>query len=334
MYLKIGNHAPKEAFREDVDPNNHSADDLRSLAEKRGVSLDDNPTKDLIAARLSAQPQFRRLNFQAVTEVNFPDDITLGEAFNTITAPGGVWEYHSDAPPAWVESDSEGLAMLLSEHWGCDIGAPRNLEADYHTEHGPPGVGPKGPLGQREDATDPDEKAARRAARRQRTEDGYIALMLFLYFLIKPFLRTNAGADHQSRVMADTSSNGTGSYAAANYIGLSEATLAPAATHTFLTQDGSTVSEIFGASNTGLSRQQATYAHTNGTTTYTLTKQFTMGASDGASRNIQKIGVFNAAVTAAPTTTSGTLAFTTAVPSPPTLVQGDQITVTETVSLT
>lgn len=125
-------------------------------------------------------------------------------------------------------------------------------------------------------------------------------------------LRTSAGVDHQSRVMFDTASNATGSYAAANYVALTENSTAPALGDTTLS------SELVGE---GLSRAQATYAHTNGTTTTALTKTFTM--SSGTSRTINKAGLFNASST-------GTLTFTTLVPSPPTLVPGDSVAVTWT----
>lgn len=128
-------------------------------------------------------------------------------------------------------------------------------------------------------------------------------------------MRTNAGADFQARVMGDTASTGTGSYAPGNYIGLSTDGTAPAATDTTLT------GELTGS---GLQRQQATYGHTAGATTFTLTKTFT--SSDGTSRTIQKIGVFNAS-------SGGTLVFETALASPPTLVSGDQLTITETVNM-
>lgn len=128
------------------------------------------------------------------------------------------------------------------------------------------------------------------------------------------FLRTNAGVDHQSRVTFDTSSTGTGSYAAANYIALTENSTTPAAGDTSLT------GEIAAA---GFSRAQATYAHTNGTNTTTLTKTFTMASGGNSSYTIQKAGLLNASST-------GTLCYSTLVPSPPTLVVGDQVAFTWT----
>lgn len=125
-------------------------------------------------------------------------------------------------------------------------------------------------------------------------------------------MRTNAGTDFQSRAMLDTASTGTGSYAAANYIALTENSTAPAAADTALTGE---------LTASGLQRQQGTYAHTSGTNTTTLTKTFT--SSDATARSIAKAGLLNAS-------TAGTLAFTTAVPNPPSLVSGDSLAVTWT----
>lgn len=127
---------------------------------------------------------------------------------------------------------------------------------------------------------------------------------------------TNAGKDFQSRVMFDTASNGTGSYAAANYIALTANATAPAAGDTVLTGE-------FAAAGGGLNRAQATYAHTNGTGTTTLTKTFTANANDGASNQVNKGGLFNAP-------TGGTLVLETPVPNPPTLVPGDSAAITWT----
>jgi hypothetical protein len=135
-------------------------------------------------------------------------------------------------------------------------------------------------------------------------------------------MRTNAGADFQCRVMGDSEniSNvsgtpGSGGFRAANYIALTTNSTAPALTDTTLTD------ELVG---NGLQRQLATYAHTEGATTYTLTKTFT--STDPTPRTINKVGIFNAS-------TGGTLVFTTLVPSPPTLQANDKLTITETVSI-
>lgn len=130
---------------------------------------------------------------------------------------------------------------------------------------------------------------------------------------IAPKLRTDAGRDFQARVMGDTASTGTGSYASATYIGVTANATAPATGDTTLT------GEI--ASGT-LIRAQATYAHTNGTATYTLTKTFTSDQTV----TIAKIGIFNAS-------SAGTMVFETSLNATASLVSGDQLQITETVTL-
>lgn len=133
-------------------------------------------------------------------------------------------------------------------------------------------------------------------------------------------MRTSGGADFQARVMSDTASTGTGSYAAANWIALTANTAAPAAGDTALTGEIATAGG-------GLLRAQAAYAHTLGTNTYTLTKTFTGNASDVYPVAIAKIGVLNAA-------TVGGLVFETLLNAVATLnASGDAVTVTETVTM-
>lgn len=129
-------------------------------------------------------------------------------------------------------------------------------------------------------------------------------------------LRTNAGVDHQSRVTFDTASNGTSSYAAANYIALTESSTSPAAGDT-------TLSGELNAASGGLNRAQATYAHTNGTNTTTLTKTFTANANDSPPKTPAKAGLFNASST-------GTMAYETLITSPPALIAADSMAVTWT----
>lgn len=129
-------------------------------------------------------------------------------------------------------------------------------------------------------------------------------------------MRTNSGADWQAAQMGSTAPATNG----ANYVALSADATAPAATDTTL------ATEIATAGG-GLIRAQATYAHTIGTTTYTLTKTFVANGSDALPVTPRKAGFF-------PTAAAGALVFETAISTPPTLAAtGDQITVTETVSL-
>jgi hypothetical protein len=144
--------------------------------------------------------------------------------------------------------------------------------------------------------------------------------MLLLCLLLAPILRlfsielrTNSGRDWQARVMGDTASTGTGAYAAANYIGVTANSTAPAAGDTTL------AGEITVGS---LARVQAAYGHTDGQATYTLTRTFTSDQTV----TLQKIGVFNAAA-------GGTMAFESPLNAPAVMVSGDNLQIVETVTL-
>ena len=126
-------------------------------------------------------------------------------------------------------------------------------------------------------------------------------------------MRTNAGRDLQARQMGDTASSATGVYAPANFIGLTSNANAPTAASTALT------GEITGGT---LARKKGVYAHTNGTNSYTVTATFIADQSV----TVNKVGVFNAA-------TGGTLAFESLLNAPAVLVSGDQVQITETVTL-
>lgn len=126
-------------------------------------------------------------------------------------------------------------------------------------------------------------------------------------------MRTNAGRDHQARVMADNQSDGTGDYAPACWIGLTANNSTPAAGDTTL------AGEITVGT---LARAEAIYAHTNGTAYYTLTKSFTSDQTVV----ISKIGVFNAE-------TDGDLCFESLLSSSVSLRSGDQVQITQSVTL-
>lgn len=126
-------------------------------------------------------------------------------------------------------------------------------------------------------------------------------------------MRTNAGRDWQSAVMADTASTGTGAYAPANWMGVTEDGTAPDPADTVL------AGEI--GSGT-LVRAQATYAHTTGAASYTLTRNLTSDAEV----TLRKIGIFNAAA-------AGVMAFAALLNDVAVLVPGDQTQITHTVFL-
>lgn len=122
------------------------------------------------------------------------------------------------------------------------------------------------------------------------------------------------GKDFQAAQMFSTVAVANG----ANYIALTANATAPAYADTALTGE-------FVAASGGLNRVIATYAHTAGTGTVTLTKTFTANANDGASNTVNKGGLFA-------TSSGGALIFEDPMPSPPTLVSGDSIAVTWTVT--
>lgn len=133
-------------------------------------------------------------------------------------------------------------------------------------------------------------------------------------------MRTAAGRDHQSAVQLSTSSNGTGLYAAANYLALSANSTTPA--------DGDTAlaGEITTAGG-GLVRKQATYAHTAGATSSTLTATFTANGSDVLPVTLAKMAVFNAS-------SAGTMPFESLISPTATLSSvGDNITLTDSFSM-
>lgn len=116
--------------------------------------------------------------------------------------------------------------------------------------------------------------------------------------------------------MGDTASNGSGSYAPANWMAFSTDVTAPAA------GDVALANEI---TSGALARAQAVYAHTTGASSYTLTRAITADQSV----RIGKLGLFTAA---AP---GGTLCFVALVQgSTGTDVEpGDQIVITHSIQL-
>lgn len=75
----------------------------------------------------------------------------------------------------------------------------------------------------------------------------------------------------------------------------------------------------------GYQRAVGTYAHTAAATTYTLQKLFTAAAT----ATINTMAVFSGATS----TATGVMPFKASVPSPPTLVSGDTLTITVTVTI-
>jgi hypothetical protein len=104
----------------------------------------------------------------------------------------------------------------------------------------------------------------------------------------------------------------------AAWVGVSESVSAIGGTETTLT------GELAGS---GWDRRLCTWAHSAGVATYTLTTTFT--SADGSTRTIGKAGFFNSSRVV----TGAILMFLTLVSPTATLISGDQLTLTETVSI-
>lgn len=128
-------------------------------------------------------------------------------------------------------------------------------------------------------------------------------------------LRTTGGADWQANSMSATSGRPAGAF----FIALSNDATAPAAGDCAAGSVTCTLTSEIVAN--GLQRVSATYAHSNGTASYTLTNTFTATGNQSA----QKAAVFNAA-------SSGTMVFE-ALFTGVSLVNLDTVTITWTVSI-
>ena len=128
-------------------------------------------------------------------------------------------------------------------------------------------------------------------------------------------LLTNAGRDALHSQHLNTAAQP----AAFNYMAVSANSTAASAANTTLPGEITTAGG-------GLLRAQATYAHSAGTNTTTLTKTFTANGSDTLPVTIAKIGIFNAA-------SVGTLGYETLLNASATLsASGDNVAITETVT--
>jgi hypothetical protein len=238
--------------------------------------------------------RYRDLTGQRVVSLTVPDGVNLNEAFRTVAA---ALELHLSAGsiPAWVESNDKSLTTLLAD------------------------------LYEIEDNTRPKDWGHETNAHLT-TQPGMLTTMLALtiaMLLTRLFgleLRTDMGRDFQARVMGDTASNGTGAYAPGKYIAVTANATAPSTASVTLTGEVVTGTLV---------RAEATYAHTSGTATYTLTKTFTSDQTIV----LAKIGVFNAVGPGGAPSAANSLVFETLLNNTSSMVSGDQTQVTETVTL-
>jgi hypothetical protein len=307
--ILLGNVSPVDSER---TVENLADVNLTELREEEGTSIVVDEENEVVGIH---RRQVR--DCITVTQVSLPEDMGLAEAVGTVIR---VYDGdHSNDPPEWAWSETDPvIAEAIADHYNrqggkCEVGIPDGWERKRNLD-------PAAKRWLQEAKGDSDDQVelppmagGSQILDRFLSENGLTPEEYF--FGRHENLRTAAGRDFQSRVMGDTASTGTGIYAAANWIALTENSSAPLDADTTLTGELTTG---------GLGRAQAAYAHSAGGTTYTLIKTFT--SSDGSTRTPAKIGVFNAS-------TSGTMVFSTLIPSPPALVSGDSLTITETVTL-
>lgn len=126
-----------------------------------------------------------------------------------------------------------------------------------------------------------------------------------------------AGKDFVASALGDTSGSRA---AAADYLALTANTTTPASGDTTLTAEITTAGG-------GLIRKKATYAHSGGASTYTLTATFTANGSDSLPVTVGKIAVFNAS-------SAGAMPWSSLLsPTAPFSGVGDATTFTETITI-
>lgn len=140
-----------------------------------------------------------------------------------------------------------------------------------------------------------------------------LTLAVLTLGLSQLLIRTHAGRDHQARVVADSSSDGTGAYAPASWMAVSASTSPPDPVETGLTGE---------ITSGPMARAQGVYAHTTGSNVFTVTRQI---VSD-RTVTLAKVALFNAE-------TGGTMAYVDLLAQTADLHSGDQVQVTYAVNI-
>lgn len=130
-------------------------------------------------------------------------------------------------------------------------------------------------------------------------------------------IKTTAGVD----VLGSNGFNTASTVAQFNYFGLT-------ANNTAVSSANTSLAEEITTAGGGLIRKQATYAHTSGTSTTTLTVTFTANGSDALPVTVNKFGVFNKA------TSGGTMGIESKITAATFNAAEDNCTLTETITTT
>lgn len=145
-WLVLGNDSAVEGVKIEVSPHDPDLDAMYDAAlaagqvgvrDANGVPVDDEPDAALKAARLSARVFKRSLSGSDHTIVgDLPDDASFALSF--IIGSNGVIAHHfaDGTGPTWVESNSDLLAQLISQKYGCPVGRPQPVEEEDTTDAG------------------------------------------------------------------------------------------------------------------------------------------------------------------------------------------------------
>lgn len=286
------------------------------------------------------------------------------EAFISIIHPGGAWKSHSLLDPTWVHCPGHpGLEKMLGDYFGCPIGQPNDVEDTHWTRNGMPGVGPEpwsginmlktnagndlqsiimggGLMGETGTATAATATSlTTNSGTTHSTND--LAGQIVIAWTTGVYGLITANTSGTNTVLtldrwyvpatpggaAATTPSGTTGYTImvgslpAFFMGLTATVTSPVSGDTTL------AGEITTAGG-GLIRKICPYGHTAGVANFTLTPVFTATGSDALPVTVAKAGV-GPSIVATVKQLFQTLLNATATFS----LSGDQVTITDTVSL-
>lgn len=296
-YVLLGNAAPVNS---DGSPaTDHEGNPLGNTITQFGMREDwDNEEEAALALSTDNDPVLNQIRSYLDDQ---PDRLKVG-----LLEIVDAWQYHAVPGdlPEWVESDDDDFAQAISGWFSirghdCTVGRPAGWD-DSMSGSVRTSIAGLPPIGGGEYGTSyTPEEFGPEFFQRWREHN----------------LLVNAGRDamHSQHL-------GTGAQPAAfNYMCLSANATAASAASTTLPGEITTAGG-------GLLRAQATFAHTAGTNTSTLTKTFTANGSDTLPVTVAKIGVLNAS-------SVGTLGYETLLGTSATLsLSGDNVAITHTIT--
>lgn len=344
MKVEFGNTKPKNG--------DGSFPDLGGAPAVTYVTVPDSYTFDPNVNVKELQQHLYRTMSTGITRR--PND----EALLSVVTSVGVWSMHSGAEaPSWVHCpENPQFEQALAAFYECSAGRPVDVEETHFTKFGAPGVSLPivpdmnmlltnngrdcldraflgGVIGTTGTSTAVGATSLTNTGAAWTTNQfaGQIIVTGAVYGVCLSNTATVITIDRwysTTSLGALGATPATGVYvvlpggAFAIFMGLSNTNITPALTDT-------TMSGEITTAGGGLIRKLATWAHTSGTTTTTLTGVFTANGSDAL-----PVTVYAASInTSINTGSSVTMVYETSLSSSATLsASGDQVTVTETVT--